>query len=288
MTKEKITVTGATGNIGSRVVDGLIAKGLVPRVVVQQKVPNKQWEDAGVDQVEANMADRSSLEKAFEGSGKSFLLTPLVENFPELSRNMIEAAKNAGVNYIVRSSAGGADPNASIKLPRWHGEAEKDVKASGIDFTIVRAGAFAQNYLGFADSIKNQNAFYQPIGDARVAWAGLNDIAAVAIAAVTENTHSGKTYTATGGESLSGEEVAAIFTDVLARKISYINITDEHAEQYMRGIGLPGWLINALTELNAFTRAGNIAAVDPAVEQVTGRKPTAFRQFVEKTRSAFE
>ncbi len=286
--KEIIAVTGATGNIGKPVVEGLIAKGFAPRVIVRKPENMADWESAGVEQKIADLGDVESLTKAFEGAEKVFSLSPLVENFIELGKVSIEAAINAGVKQIVRSSSQGADENESILMWKWHGTVEKMIENSGLDWTFVQPASFFQNYLGYAETIKNQNAFYGSQGDGKVSLVDVRDIAAVAVAALTEPNHIGKKYAVTGGESLSNQDIAEIFSSVLGRQINYVDVPEEAAKQQMLDSKMPEWLVNAIMELSGVGKAGKVATVRPTVEEVTGSKPRTFRQFAEENKAIFQ
>jgi uncharacterized protein YbjT (DUF2867 family) len=285
--QDKIIVTGASGNIGSKVVAGLIAKGCQPQVIIQKKISNTDWDAAGIKQIEADMSNVNSLSEAFRGADKVFALAPLVENLAELGRNTIEAAQAARVKHIVRSSALGASPDSPITLGRWHGEVDRYLEDSGVDFTIIRPASFYQNYFAHSGSIKNQNCFYAPLGDAHITLIDVRDVAAVAVAALTEDGHNGQKYSITGGEALSNAEIADIFSDVLGRKITYVDIPEEKAREAMLTQGMPEWMANAVMELNAVGKAGYLADVSPTVTEITGHKPRAFRAFVEENRAAF-
>lgn len=287
MEKQKIVVTGATGNIGFPVVAGLVERGYQPRVIVRKKQAIAEWEKAGIEQIVADANDTDSLAQAFAGAEKLFSLTPLVQNFLELTEKTVEAAKRAGVQAIVRSSAQGASVDAPIVMGRWHGEAEQMFETAGFECTFVQPASFFQNYLGYADSIKNQNAFYLPMGEGKVSLVDVRDIAAVVVAALTESGHAGKRYAVTGGESLSGADIADIFSDVLGRRISYIDVPEETANQQMTDAGMPNWLVKMVAELSSIGKAGYLAEVKPTVEQVTGQRPRTFRAFAEENRNVF-
>ncbi len=164
-----ILITGATGHIGSQVAEELIRQKVPFKVLVRSRQNKPIWEKAGVEQVKGDFNDLGSLEKAFKGVDKLFSLTPLVENLVELGINAVHAAKKAGVKHIVRSSALRAGENATT-FPKWHWEVEKAIEASGMDYTIIRPYMFMQNYLRYAPTIKNQNAFYAPLGEAKVSY----------------------------------------------------------------------------------------------------------------------
>lgn len=285
--KETIVVTGATGNVGSPLMTNLIARGYAPRAVVREKINNPAWENAGVEQVEADLNDVESLAKAFDGADKVFSLSPLVENLVELGKTTIEAAKRAEVKYIVRSSALGAGINAPITMGRWHGEIERAIENSGLDYTFIQPASFFQNYLGYADTIKKNNAFYLPMGDGKVSLIDARDIAAVAVAALTETGHAGKKYALTGGESLSGEDIAATLSEITGRPINYVDVPEDKAREQMLDSKMPEWMVTLVMELNGLGKAGYLAEVLPTVEQVTGQKPRTFHAFVEENRAAF-
>lgn len=285
--KEIILVTGATGNIGKPIVEKLIEKGYAPRVVVRQKETNANWDAAGVEQKIADLNDAESLAQAFAGADRIFSVSPLVENLVELGQTTVEAAKRAKVKHIVRSSALGASPDAPITMGKWHGEVEKAIADSGISFTIVQPASFFQNYFGYADTIKNQDAFYAPLGDGKVSLIDVRDIAAVAVAALTEDGHAGKKYAVTGGESLSNADIAAIFSEVLNREIKYVDVPEEAARKGMLDSKMPAWMVEAVMELNQIGKAGYVAEVRPTVEEVTGQTPRKFRQFAEENKAFF-
>ena len=269
-----------SGNIGNHVAEGLAAKGVPVRVLSQKISPNPRWQAAGIDQVAGDFSDPESLVPAFRGVDKYFSVTPFVENLAQLGINSIEAAKRAGVKYIVRSSALGASEDAVITLGRWHAQVEKALERSGIPYTILQPNTFMQSYFMHAPSIKAQSAFYLPQGDGKVSVVDVRDIAAVAVVALTESGHEGRKYTITGGEALSNYEIAEMLSKALGRKISYVDVTEEKARDSMRGQGMPDWFVNALLELLQISRAGDVAKVSPVVEQILKRKPISFDQFL--------
>ena len=289
MSKEKeiIVVTGATGNIGKPVVEQLIEKGYAPRVVVRKHETNADWDAAGVEQKTADLNDAESLARAFEGADRIFSVSPLVENLVELGQTTVEAAKRAKVKHIVRSSAQGADVDSPIALGRWHGAVELVIENSGIAFTIVQPASFFQNFLGYADTIKTENAFYAPLGDGKVSLIDARDIAAVAVAALTEDGHAGKKYSVTGGESLSNADIAAIFSEVLNREIKYVDVPEDAARKIMVDSKMPAWMIDAVMELNKIGKAGYVAQVLSTVADVTGHNPRKFQQFAGENKAFF-
>jgi uncharacterized protein YbjT (DUF2867 family) len=289
MMTNTILVLGATGNVGSQVVKQLADAGANVRAAVRSPRKAEALKGNGVSLTEFDTDKPETVQAAFEGVDKVFLLTPLVPNMVELSANLVEAAKNAGVKHIVKSSGMGAEVEPGITLTRWHRAAEKAIEASGIAFTFVRPNGFMQNYANFSGStIKTQNAFYLPMGDGKVSHIDARDIASVAVVALTQDGHEGKAYEITGTEAISNEQIADIISQVVGRKINYIDVSEEAARSEMKQSGMPDVIVENTMELYGIYKSGYASEVTPTVEQVTGNKPISFEQFVKDYIEAFK
>lgn len=284
----KILVLGATGNVGSQVVKQLVDIKANVRAAVRSINKAQAFKNASVEIVEMDFNKPETMQPALEGVEKVFLLTPPFPNMAEITANVVEAAKKAQVKHIVKQSGIGTNDEPKATLLRWHREGEKKIEASGISYTFLRPNSFMQNYANSsAHTIKTQSTFYRPMGDAKVSCVDVRDIAAVAVGALTQSGHEGKAYDITGSSSLSNEEVAEIFSRVLGRKITYVNVPDDKASQGMKAGGMPEVMVDAFMELNRLQRAGHASAVSPVVEQVTLKKPISFEQFVRDYIDAF-
>jgi uncharacterized protein YbjT (DUF2867 family) len=148
-----------------------------------------------------------------------------------------------------------------------------------------------QNFVNFhSHFIKNNNAFYLPLEDAKVSLVDVRDIAAVAVKSLTEDRsdkHNNNTYLITGPEALSYYQAAEILSSATDKKISYVNISEEEARGAMKEMGMSDWLINTISELHDYFRKGNASQVSSAVEEVTGKKPISFSQFAKDYAEAF-
>jgi len=279
-----------SGNVGTPVALELARLGHQVTLTVRAPKPNAEWDKLGIRQVPFDINRPDSMTGAFQGCEAFFSLTPLVENMVEAGRQTIRAAKAAGIRKIVRMSAQSAAPDAVIELGRWHYAVEKAVEDSGIPFVILRPANFMQNYLAFGtpETIKSQNAFYSPLGDAKISLMDTRDISSVAARVLAEPGHEGRRYDLTGGESLSNADIAGILSKVLGRKITFVNIPATAATAAMTGSGMPSWLAGLLTELNAFGAAGNLAAIKPDTATILRRQPILFSQFVQDHLQTFK
>ena len=272
-----ILVTGATGNVGSQVVQQLVASGIMPRVAVRSMNKAESLKKAGAEPVEMDLERPETVQSALTGVDKVFLVSPFVPNMVELTAILIEAAKRANVQQIVKLSSL-AQPG--IALSKWHSEMESAITSSNIPFTFLRPNGFMQNFVNaMAETIKSDNAFYLNAGDGKVSFVDTRDIASVAVAALITSGHEGQSYTITGAQALSHAESASILSQVLGRTINYVDVPEDVVRQGMQGAGMPEPTVNALLELYASYKAGQSATVSPVVEQVTGKQPISFEQF---------
>jgi uncharacterized protein YbjT (DUF2867 family) len=292
---ETILVTGATGALGSEVVKQLVsAKDQRKEDIIVKAAARSTNDDTfrnlGVQIVQHDYNKPDSLSAALRGVDKLFLLTPFQSNMVDLTSNLVNEAKNAGVKYIVKQSVLGADIEPGITPSRLHRQAEKIIEESGIPFTFLRPNFFMQNFITFySHFIKTQGAFYVSAGDAKASFIDVRDIAAVAVRSFSdssknsESNHTRKAYDITGSEALSYGQAAEI-----GKQVNYVNISDEDARKGMKDMGVDDWTINSMIELFGVSRAGYLSEISSAVEQVTGKKPITFSQFARDYAQAFK
>jgi uncharacterized protein YbjT (DUF2867 family) len=288
-----ILVTGATGTLGSEVVRQLSnetsevnIKAAIHTVDNANKVQYPR-----VETVQIDYDNQESLSKAFKGVNKLFLLTHASAKTVEHESNLVNEAKKSGVTHIVKQSIMGADLKAEVEAMRLHRQAEIIIEESGIPFTFLRPNEFMQGFINFqSPSIKNNNAFYLPAGDAKVSIVDVRDIASVAVKALSKNgfdKHKNKAYLITGPEEISYYKAAEILSSVTNKKIDYINISNEEAGGALKEMGMDEWLINTILELYNYFKKGYASQVSSAVEEVTGKKPISFTQFARDYSDAF-
>ena len=147
-----------------------------------------------------------------------------------------------------------------------------------------------QGFINFqGTTIKSNNAFYIPAEDAKVSFVDARDIAAVAVKALLEeDKHYNKTYTVTGPEALSYHQTAEILSNATGKKIEYVNISEEETREALKEMGMNDWLINTILDLYRLYRKGYASEVSSAVEEVTGRKATAFVEFAKDYADTFK
>jgi uncharacterized protein YbjT (DUF2867 family) len=282
-----ILVTGATGNNGQEVVRQLTAAGQRVRALVRAPAEAAKVKGPNVELAAGDFDKPGTLEAALRGVDKAFLLTPVAEHFVHWQRTFIEAAQRAGVKHLVKFSGMGADVRAEIELLRLHGETDDLLRRSGVPFTILQPNSYHQNILSSAETIKTQGAFYWPLKNAAQSTVDIRNISAVAVKALTNSGHEGKTYVITGPEALTFQQAAEKLSAVLGRKIQYVDVSLSAAADGMRKAGMPEWNVRAVSELLGYFASGAAATVTDTVPRLLGSPAISFEQFVKDHRAAF-
>jgi uncharacterized protein YbjT (DUF2867 family) len=277
----KILITGASGNIGTPLIQALRSQGADFEIM-------RSKADAAEKTRIASFADVAGLKAAFTGIDTLFVLLPLVPNKVQLANNVSEAARSAGVKHIVRSSGAGADVNAGFALPRLQGTIDKIFEDSGIASTFLRPAGFMQNYSGFMAGMVKGGTVYGATADAPQSLIDVRDIAGVAATVLTNpQAHAGKSYTLTGGEALTDSQRMQVMSDVLGRTINFVEVSQDAGRASMAQMGMPDSLVEWLASLNALVSAGYAGAISPDVQTLLGRAPIGFRQFVQDFKGAW-
>src|SRR5919106_6266428 len=186
--EKTILVTGATGTVGSEVVKQLAevssSSGYNVRAAVHSKNKSnqlRQLESEGVEIVDLDYTKPETIKYALNNVDKLFLQTLPTPNVADICSNIINEAKKNGVKFVKLSAMGASDSEPKSTVLRLHGEEEKIIEDSGMPYTFLRPPVFMQNFVTqFGHTIKTQNAFYVPAGDAKISFVDTRDIGAVA------------------------------------------------------------------------------------------------------------
>lgn len=279
-----ILVTGATGNVGSRLVRGLAAAGHKVRAFARSG--EKARFDGNVEVVTGDFKDVDSLRRALDGTKRMYLLSAAAD-LEQHDANAIDAAKEARLELVVKHSVTGA-PGKGTLIPRWHRAGEERLEASGIPYVFLRPASFTSNSLGWVASVKAENTVYGALGDAALPVVHPDDIADVAAAVLTKPGHENKAYEITGPEALTTQQQVDILAEVLGRPLKYVNVTDEAMRDGMLKAGTPPTYVEARVGLVQLLRKQGRIEPSPAVQSITGKPPRTFRQWVEENVAAFK
>lgn len=284
-----ILVIGATGRVGGEVLAQLVAKGVPLRVLAQHAAQAAALEARGVETVVGDLRRPETLDPAFQGVNKLFIVTPGASDQVVIQSNAIDAAVRAGVKHVVKVSDLGASPRSPLSHARWNWEIEQVLIKSGLPYTILRPQFFMQNFLlVIAPSVAAEDAFFAPTGEGRVPFVDIRDIAEVAVAALTDTGHENRIYDLTGPEDLSFADVARILTNTIQRDIRFEDVEPDAARETLVRLGLPTWFANDLVSLFAIVKEGQASGVSATVAEVTHHPARSLEQFLKEHREAFQ
>lgn len=277
-------ITGATGDIGSKVVKRLLQSGERPRIFVRDAAKAHALFNGGVDVFLGDLSDSASLQRALQGIDNFFLLNS-GPRIPVLDDLAAKAAKAAGVRHIVKLSS--ADVEQHLAIGAWHEKGEAAIRDCRIPFTFVRPTGFMSNLLAWRHSIAAEGVVRSSAADGRRPFIHSEDIAAVAVQALTTEAYVGQSLAITGPEALSFAEVAGKIGTAIGRQLRFEAITDEEAGRRFAATGASPEETVAHVELWRAIREGRVAAVTDGVQRVLGRKPIGLNQWITENAAAF-
>ncbi|MCW1413496.1 NmrA/HSCARG family protein [Rhizobium sp. 1AS11] len=239
-----ILVTGATGNVGRQVVEHLVKRGADVRALVRD--PSKAEFQAGVSVAQGDFLDVDSLRNAMSGVSTLFLLNAVVPDEFTQALIALNVARSAGIERIVYLSVIHAD--VYVNVPHFAGKfgVERMIEQMGFKATILRPAYFIQNDLTVKDVITGYGAYPMPIGPKGLAMIDVRDIAEIAALELLRREQAAEPLALdrinlVGPETLTGTDIAAIWSDVLVRPINYGGDNTEGFEQNLKQF-MPGWM----------------------------------------------
>lgn len=280
----KFLITGATGDVGSRVVELLIRGGARPRVFVRDAHKATSRFGDRVEVFVGDLADPRSISAALEGIDEFFLLNSGPQ-IPSRDEAAAKAAREANVKHLVKLSS--LDVQQGLAIGAWHERGEAAVRASGIPFTFVRPTGFMSNLLAWAPSIKAEGVVRSSTGDGRRAFIHSSDIAAVVVKALTTRAYLRESLPITGPEALSFAEVTARIGAAIGKPVKFQPISDEEAGQRYSRISGSAEETEAHVSLWRAIREGRLATVTNNVERILGHKPIGLDEWLTENAGAF-
>jgi len=278
-------ITGATGNVGSLVVDRLIRRGARPRIFVRDAEKARVRYGDSVDVAVGDLADGSGLTAALAGID-ALLLINVGDDLARRDKAAAEAAKNAGVKHLVKlSSIDAREQNIGTGV--WHAHGESAIRASGVAFTFVQPSGFMSNALFWARSIKDEGVVRAATADGRIPFIHSDDIADVATRALTTQDYVEESLPITGPEALSYAGMTAKIGAATRRHLRFQPISEEEARHQQIKWGAPAPMVEARLSIFRAIREGRLAAVTDGVERILGRTAITFDQWAKENSGAF-
>ena len=281
-----IAITGATGHLGLATIQALTAKTAPSEIVAVVRDPQKAADTLpqGLTVRQGDYNDPASLLAAFQGVETVLLISTSEVEYEARMRehkNVIDAARQAGVRHLLYTSAVNPTPNSSFGAMASHLATEEYLKASGLTYTILRNTL----YLDIVPMLVGEGTLasgklYSSAGDGQVSYGLRTEMGEALANVLTSEGHENQTYDIAPGPAYSFQDLAATLSAVTGQPVEYVPVSGEAIAAGMREHQVPEPFINLLLGMNEAMKNGEFATPGPTLEQLLGRKPTDLKTYL--------
>jgi NAD(P)H dehydrogenase (quinone) len=271
-----IAITGASGQLGQLVIEDLLKTVAAEQVVAIVRNPAKVSElaERGVQVRAASYEDKAALVQALTGVEKLLLISSSeVGQRAVQHRNVIEAAKEAGVKLIAYTSVLHAD-SSPLGLAEEHIATEQQLQQSGVPFVLLRNGWYTENYLASVPPALQHGVFIGSTGEGKISSASRADYAAAAAKVMTLDNQAGKVYELAGDNGWTLTELTAEITKQSGKTVVYQNLPEADFKAALLGAGLPEGLAAMLANSDVGASKGGLFDDSRQLSQLIGRPTT--------------
>ena len=278
----KYLIIGATGTVGSRIVEQLSREGRSVRATTHRR--NATGIHDGVERVYVDLATGEGIKQAFEGVDRVFLLAPPgYADHHKLLAPLVAEAKRRNVEKVVLMTAMGANA-ADTPFRR----VEQHLEASGLRYNIIRPNWFMQNFNTFwLAGIRDEGKIRLPVGTAKTSFIDARDIADVAARLLTTNDQDNRDFDLTGPVALDHDAVARMLSESTGRRVTFENVDPELLRKGLLAGGVPGDYTEFLLTILGFLEQGYAERTTGAVKELLGREPIRFEQYAREHRTVW-
>ncbi len=279
-----VLITTATGKVGKHIARNMIAAGDKPRLFVRDPEAIKAVFPEGEYEIaQGELYDADSIRSAMQGVEAVFFpgLDSLAADL-SYADHIINAAVGAGTQRIVFLSAFMADSSSDSAFVKMMGVLEDKVKASGLDYTILGAEWFMDNFFGYvADGV-----LAMPFGQGQNSFVATDDVGEVAAEALRGG-HENRSYIITGPQTMDHNGVTAVIAEAVGKPCVYKALNEEQFREKTAALGWEQWQTELYIDITSFMREGQIAGTSDDVEKILGRKPMSLSEFVGQYQQEF-
>lgn len=291
MSLPTLLVTGASGHLGARVLDLLLARGGA-RLIATTRKPEAlaALRDRGVELRRADFDDADSLAAAFQGADRALLISTDALDRPGRRREQqlraVRALEKAGVKHVVYTSAAHLDRSSTFPIFVDHRATEDALLASSFGSTLLRNGLYTDLLLQTLPPALASGQLIDARGKGRTAFVTRDDCARAAAAALASDQGGRRAYDITGPAALDSDEIAALASALTGRPLAHLGVP---AEALIAGLvqhGFPPPLAEVFAGFDVAIARGDLALTTGAVELLTGAPPQSVRAFLDANRAA--
>lgn len=278
MTQSPILVVGATGTLGSRLVRRLAAADVKPRALVRTREKAEAIASLATPII-GDLLAPETLEPAFRGVERVFVIGKPTPDMETLERNAIDAAVAAGARRIVYLSNFTAKEGSEQRPMHVHGLHERLVASLGVDWTVLGPTRYVTNVPFVWPSVLNQGLLLEAGGSGVMSFIDPDDVAAVAVKALTEDGHEGQTYKLTSEDAYTAADLAGLLSRVVGREVRIFEGDLEAFRDALIANGVPGEHAPVMAKYFDMVAAGFYETTDTA-GKLLGRAPRAYAHWL--------
>ena len=281
-----ILVTGATGQLGTATINFLLSKIPAKEIAALARDEQKAQDlkAKGVEVRVGDYNDKASLIEAFRGVDKLFFVSASdVANRLKQHANVVYAAKEAGVKHIIYTSFTRKNETAASPLgilATSHIETDKMIRASGLTYTIMLNGLYADVLPMFFGEKVLETGIFLPAGDGKAAYTTRNDIAEAAANILTTEGHKNKEYIITNTENYSLQDAAVILSDLSGKPVSYLDPSAETYTNTLSKAGVPAEYVGMFASFSEAIRQKEFETSGTDLQKLLGRTPVSLKDFL--------
>lgn len=280
-----VNVTAATGQLGRRVVSGLLEKSIDVVATVRNPDKARAILDANVTIRQGDYDAPESMVEAFTGSDVLVVIPSLAAVEPRIQQhfNTLQAAKQAGVRRIVFASFMAATPDSKFAIAPFLLYAESKLRQSGIDWTILRDGMYLDPVADWLPELIRMGRLPYPVKRGRVAYICRDDLARSLAAACLDDRHSQRLYKLSGATAVSMPELAEILGQVAGTEIRFDMVSDAEFVNICKAGNEPEEMITTLLSMYRAVEHGEFEEVTNDVAELTGTQPESIEGFLRRS-----
>ena len=283
-----ILLTGATGKTGSATAKALNERGIKFRALIRNEEKREGIESLGGEVIIGSIENKEAVDQSMVDVETALILLPNSENQLSLEKQLVDSAKQAGANRVVKMSSIEATPDATSPIPRLHLESEEYIKQSGLNWTMVKPNFYMQNLLASAATIKDQGKIFLPMGEGKTGMIDTTDVGKVLAKVLSEDGHESMNHEITGPEILSFFEVAEIFTQGLGKQVDYVDVPLAAYKETLGQFLTNQWHLDAVIDLFKGIADGGIEEKTDTYSNLMGESPKSLSQFVSENSFIFK
>ena len=280
-----ILLTGITGNIGGATARALLEKGVRFRALVRDLGKSAPWADKGVELVQGDLEDAAAIKRALAGIDRALLVMPNGEFQERVELLFTRTAKEAGLAWIIKLSSPEAVRGTTSPIPLAHITAEDAIKASGMQWTLVRPSFYMQNFRGSVKTARATGKLSMPMGNGTVALTDNNDAGQFIAHILTDANsaqHHGQCYDITGPDPvMSFQQIAQVIGETIGQKVAYDDCDPRAFQEAIRPFHRNQWHSDAVARLFAEIANGRTPGHrTETFQKIMGRPGRSLREFL--------